>query len=247
MQHRPYRRIIRPFPAEDNEPFPYDRENYIRDVDYSTGRIEAVRSCFTLQSDLIRLFEYIEPADENLGAFSIRLYELLLRACTEIEANSKAILTANGYQKSGNWNMDDYKKINSSSRLCDYEVEVNIWRQSTRIFRPFEKWAQNESLPWYQAYNNIKHNRHENFKQANLENAVNAIAGVVAILFSQFYVDALHTRKELDFYSYHGGFFSENDLIFGIKPSQEWTDEERYEFNWVSLENSSDKFQLYSF
>ena len=45
-----------------------------------------------MQNDLVRLFEFIEPADENLSTYSYRTHELLIRSCIEAEANFKAIL-----------------------------------------------------------------------------------------------------------------------------------------------------------
>ena len=80
---------------------------YLKDGRYN-------RSSLPLSSilrDLNALYDYIEPSDDNLGVFSHRIYELLLRAATEFEANCKGILKAKGYSKPENeWYVKDYLK-----------------------------------------------------------------------------------------------------------------------------------------
>ena len=45
-----------------------------------------------LQADFRRLGEYVELNDANLSTFSHRLYELLVRTCTEFESLCKELL-----------------------------------------------------------------------------------------------------------------------------------------------------------
>ena len=255
MLTKPFRRIVRPFPEEVAshwpERFPYYRREssgYMEDQDYASGRIEAVRSYFTLERDLVRLFEYVEPADSNLGVFSIRLHEMLLRAAIEVEANCKAILVANGYRQARDWNISDYRKVDKSSRLSDYELKVIIWRSAPRVIRPFAEWAQGSSTAWYLAYNAVKHDRHRQFEQANIENTVTAVAAVRAILFSQFYINAFSPRQSVVMHSFDSDhFMTFEDSIFGLKPPQTWTDPERYDFDWSALEAMPDRFAQFPF
>ena len=256
MVDKPYWRIIRPFPVDPSsqirERFPYapggSTRSYLSDADYAPDRIELLRSYYTLERDFVRLLEFVEPTDSNLHVFSIRMYELLLRACTEVEANCKAILTANGYQEAGKWSISDYRKINESSRLSDYELRVIGWRQPPRVFRPLADWANDNSAPWYRAYNAVKHDRHREFEQANLENTINAIAAVRAILFSQFFVHSFRAQESIGMYTHDDEeWLSHEDSIFVLKPPQTWTDDERYDFDWNELRDLPDKFERYKF
>lgn len=137
MLDKPYRRIIRPFTlSEDGYSVGVLDDSYLMDSDYVPDRVTLIRAYNTIERDLVRLFEYVEPADANLATYSHRVYELLLRACTEFEANCKGILNANAYAKSGNWNIADYYRINSSSRLSVIDACPNWqWRTVAALAR----------------------------------------------------------------------------------------------------------------
>ena len=140
---KPYRRISRQFTNGK-----YGGQ-YIEHPQYAKSPEHYVRAFTLLLKDMKELFDYIEPADENLSCYSYRIHELLLRACIEVEANCKAILTENGYTKSKNMNMkNDYKKINISHRLSSYEVKMPFWHGVSSIRQPFSAWATGRSLPW---------------------------------------------------------------------------------------------------
>jgi hypothetical protein len=121
---RPYRRTARPF---INGNYPWGRRTYIRHRRFAQDPTMYVRGFRLLQNDLERLFEYIEPGDDNLKCYSFRVYEMLLRACVEVEANCKAILRENDYPAKKQWTMHDYSKINSSHNLSSFEVKLPYW------------------------------------------------------------------------------------------------------------------------
>ena len=96
-----------------------------------------VRAFLLLLKDLRELFDYVEPAEKNLSCYSYRIHALLLRACVEVEANCKAILSENGYARAGDWNMGDYKKIEQTHLLSEYEIKVPNWSGAQAVRRPF--------------------------------------------------------------------------------------------------------------
>jgi hypothetical protein len=163
----------------------YSAWAYIIDPEYATDPGHYVRALNLIQNDLRSLFEFIEPSDKCKEAYSYRVHALLMRACIEVEANFKAIFRENIFSKSKP-SMTDYKKIDKTHRLSSYEVLLPMWDLYPRIFKPFEPWKAGHTLPWYQAYNASKHNRHEAFKRANLENLVSAVAGLLVVISSQF-------------------------------------------------------------
>jgi hypothetical protein len=195
-----------------------------------------------------KLFDYIEPADNNLSCYSYRVHELLLRACVEIEANCKAILTENGYTKSGDMTMDDYKKINVSHRLSSYEVKVPFWNGTQDIRKPFLSWATGGSLVWYQRYNTTKHDRHDSFHLATFEQMIDAMGGLITLLSAQFYdydFSPGHVLLAVD--GPRDGMESSIGDYFRVKYPNDWPPDQQYDFDWQKLEHDADPFQEFDY
>ena len=182
-----------------------------------------------------------------MKCYSHQLYALLLRASTEFESNARAILSANGYKKSGNWNVNDYHKINAAMRLAEYTVTLPIWTGSHRRIQPFSPWASSPSLAWYQSYNTVKHNRASAFPSASLGNAVTAVAAVFAIVFAQFHILAFDPHHTVDMYSENNGALSHDSCLLHIEPPTSWPLVQSYDFDWDSLAGVQAPFQQYPF
>ena len=110
---RPYRRTVRP---HLHSGYPWSPE-YVRHPKFALEPEMYIRGFRLLQKDLEHLFEYIEPSDDNLKCYSLRVHELLFRACVEVEANCKAILRDNGCLQRRWWTMADYYKVDQSHCL----------------------------------------------------------------------------------------------------------------------------------
>ena len=54
---------------------------YIVDREYAKEPEHYTRAYHIIQNDLIQLFEYVEPADENWQTYSFRIHELFMRTC----------------------------------------------------------------------------------------------------------------------------------------------------------------------
>jgi len=130
-----------------------------------------------LVRDFLRICEFIEPVDAHLQVYSYRLYELLLRACTEFESLSREILEA------GNLNISDFVAIAPLLDLQRQNAIASFWRPVAAPLSPFKHWTPaNVSLPWYQGYNAVKHKRNAEFSRVTLENVRDAICGVFIIM-----------------------------------------------------------------
>ncbi len=162
---------------------------YMHDDRYLPNRWQVRQSIEMLYKDFEILFDYIEPCDSNENCYSLRIYELLLRTCTEIESNMKNILIKNGYRRSDDrdLNMSDYAVLNNSHFLSQFEVTMPNWTGKCKI-SPFEAWCEgiDNKLPWYAAYNHVKHNRQEKFNEATLKNATLALCGLLVLYSAQF-------------------------------------------------------------
>ena len=180
--NNPYYRIYRPSIRHNS--FDNLTSGYVRDVQFipEAERMSMLMAARLIVDDFEQLFEFIEPHTSNENVFSHRIYELLLRTCTEVESCCKGILHANDHAANS---MDDYKKIEQATHLSDYVVQYTNWFPSHYSVQPFSSWATGGSLSWYKAYNDVKHNRWQNFTQANLKNLLDAISGLLCVIYTQ--------------------------------------------------------------
>lgn len=255
-QSKPFHRNYRGIKNSPNSG--YSDWAYIVDRDYAQSPEHYTRALSIIQNDLIKLFEFIEPSDTNFDTYSYRTHELFMRTCIEIEANFKAILKENIFNpinKDGNprseewWNIKDYKKINKTHHLSSYKVILPIWSGNNSVFTPFKEWESGNTLSWYQAYNKSKHDRHSEFKQANLKNLLSAVSELVVILSSQFRTEDFSPGQTLMALETNSYFKTEPAIgeFFHIEFPNDWTDEELYDFNWSVLCNEKIKFEKIDF
>jgi len=247
----PYHRIWRPLKGYD--PLMYD-DKPTPSLDYLEDNMFAnqaeMQSLLTtahlIIRDLYELFNYVEPNDTNLSTFSHRIYELLLRTATEFESNCKGVLNANGYVTAGNMNIMDYFRIASVQRLSEYKVTFDRWAQ-THEFQPFAAWntVNFAPLPWYQGYNHVKHNRFTNFNEANLDNLMNAVSGLLCILHAQLG----ENMQSACFQGISMTQDSEGKVVTGsftiVAPT--FPENEQYEFIWETLKNNPNPVQSFTF
>lgn len=246
---KPYHRIWRPLKGYSwlsrmwGEDKPQISLDYLRDDLFANQQEK--RSLITttrlIIHDLYTLFNYVEPNDSNLNVFSHRIYELFLRTATEVESNFKGILVANNYQphNRGNLNIsNDYFKLANVLKLSEYGVTFKRWN-SNNIFKPFATWNTNSytPLPWYQSYNKVKHNRQDNFHEANMENLMNALAGLLCLLHAQF-------GEDMDIACFEGLSAVQYDQSqvntesFALY-TPAFTDAEQYEFVWDIIKQNN--------
>ncbi len=221
---------------------------YVTHPLYAADAVHYVRAFEVLQQDLLRLFEYIEPGDDNEATFSFRCLELLMRACGEVEANCKAILGANGYSKNGDLKMPDYRELEATHHLSSYYVRLPAWRGIRSVRRPFEEWANGGSPQWFRDYHGGKHNRHQEFPKANLGNVIDAMSGVVALLAAQYFTfDYRPQGIGTSIGQPSDGFEQAIGDYFEVKFPTDWSTAERYDFNWQILEKQPQPFAQLSF
>lgn len=252
---KPFHRIHRA-----HEPGPnsgYSNGAYIVDRDYAANAEHYVRAFTLIQKDLQDIFEYVEPADECRPAYSYRMHALLMRTCIEVEANFNAILKENTFTfPARSVNMNDYRKVDVSHHLSSFEVSLPIWNPAPLKVKPFGPWlpvrgtTQFAPLPWYQAYNASKHNRQDEFRKANLEALVTAVAGLLVLITAQFRSEdfsagdsSLSWGGNDDFHELEAATGS----LFRIKYPDDWTNAELYDFDWSVLKTQSNRFEKFDY
>lgn len=240
---RPYRRTCRQF--VDGSYAEGGRAEYIVHPKFSQSSDHYVRAFLILLKDIQELFDYIEPADRNLVCYSYRIHSMLVRACVEVEANCKAILRENGYSRAGEWNITDYRKIEKTHFLSSYQVKIPHWTGSSAIRMPFSAWSSaGGRLPWYQAYNTTKHDRHSAFDEATFLHLMDAVCGLLVILSAQYWtMDFSPGDSLLALEGPRDGTESAIGGLFRIKFPMNVPPDLRYEFDWRQLANEVDPFQ----
>ncbi len=231
----------------------YSSWAYIEDQRYANSGKNYIQSYQLIEKDIINLFEYIEPSDINLKTYSHRIHSLIIRLCIDIESNFKAILEENEYhRKTDDLNMSDYQKIYKTHKLSSYEIKIKNWHGENFIYQPFQSWDVNisdtktmKSLEWYQNYNIIKHNKHKEFQLANLENLLLAASGLVVLLCSQFGTQNLSdTPRVRGISSGEDDYFTHcQSDIFKVKFPNDFSDDEKYNFDWTVLSKEKNPFQ----
>jgi hypothetical protein len=131
-----------------------------------------------LIEQLEHICRIIHPVKENFQAFGHETRNVLILACTEVEAQWKNILKYNRVEKDRT-STSDYVELLEAMKLNEYEVALTYYPWLDPI-KPFKEWCNKrptKSLEWYEAYNRVKHNREEMFGDATLNRAIQAVTG----------------------------------------------------------------------
>lgn len=172
-----YPRIHRPCSTS----FPYEIPTYGGTIESSAIAVEV------LLDRLDHLFRVIEPDTSNLGAYGHEIRNLLLLACMEAETAWSSVLRANGYPD-GRWTTKDYVKLLGPLHLAEYELKLTSYPNVPPL-APFAGWnagCPTQSLAWYDAYNQTKHDREGAFKVGTLGHVINAVAAAIILFYAQF-------------------------------------------------------------
>jgi hypothetical protein len=138
-----------------------------------------------LVDQLERIFRVVHPTPANFQVFGHEIRNLLILASTEVEAHSKGILKANGAESTST---NDYVKLLSAMKLDEYAIFLSLspWLEPIKPFGGWDCSSPTKSLPWYDAYNAVKHDRESSFERATLINAIQAVCAIAVLLVAQF-------------------------------------------------------------
>lgn len=210
-----YPRIARPHSAYFTLPTLPNHEVFEDEIARSRGQLRS------LTSKLEHIFQHVHPEKRNYNTYSHEIRNLLIIACTEVEAQWKGVLRDNNYKnskttpnKAQNLKTSDYVILNDVMHLNEYSVKLRDYPWLESIL-PFEKWnpkSPTKSLAWYQAYNTVKHDGERKFENAKLIHVINALCACAVMLQAQF-----------------GQAQFKSDL-FDIETLPEWPGPERYIF-----------------
>jgi hypothetical protein len=195
-----------------------------------------------LKEHLEHICQVIYPCKENQSAFGNEIRNILILACTEVEGQWKSILKANGMVRD-RYDTNQYVKLLPAMRLDEYSVRFPYYPKMDDIW-PFQGWRDydpaqpglpgpTESLKWYAAYNRVKHDREENFKEASLLRTFEAITGFFVIMCAQHGWAFVEREKEAE------------TKFFFLKERPNW--EEKYQYKPEANSKMTFKSKPYPF
>ena len=181
-----YRRIWRGPTANF---LPGDSGPYLNETPFTHSFIGSLEQLESLFRNLGELFRVSHPAPDNLNSYGSAIRDLLILACTEVEAQWKAIAIENHLPPIlKHFNTKDYVKLLPAMKLNEYGISLLRYPGNPFVF-PFNNWNPadpTQSLDWYNAYNQVKHDREAHFKEATLGRAIYAVAACLVLLAAQF-------------------------------------------------------------
>lgn len=155
---------------------------------YDETYMRSIVAAESLFSEVKELFRVVEPEENNFDSYGHRIRELLILLCTEVEACWAGVLKVNDLeaQAKGRFTTKNYINVCDPLRLTEWKVKL---RDYSIGFHPFRYWnvlLPTSSLPWYDAYNKVKHDREGSFSLGTLQSVLHAAAALHIMQVSQF-------------------------------------------------------------
>ena len=155
---------------------------------YRNEYLSHLRQLELILEELKKVFRVIEPTIDNKDSYGNTLRNIIILSCTEIDCMMNNILKSNGYNvKDDRYTTNDYVKLKGALRLDEYSLEFNEY-EGMGVFSPYSHWNKEQptqSIPWYDIYNKVKHDRQTNLKYASMDIALASISSYAILLFSQ--------------------------------------------------------------
>ena len=134
----------------------------------------------TIDEDLHQFSRFVEFNEDNYKTYSVHLVRLYLAIGSEIDVVAKLLCRQIDPQKRPE-KITQYRPIITGQypQLQDLQIHV---RGTSITLTPWFGWNSGSSPAWWGRYNEVKHERHEHFKEACLENVLTSAAGLLVLL-----------------------------------------------------------------
>jgi len=134
-----------------------------------------------IERDLDELSRYVEFDEKNFDCFSIEIARILLATGAEVDVVCKQICSVVKPESPAK-NINDYRANIKSAFPRIPQFKVLLPRFGLTL-TPWDEWKKADGVPfWWTAYNKIKHQRDSVYHRANLNNALNAVAGLFVMV-----------------------------------------------------------------
>ena len=126
-----------------------------------------------MEEQFLNTNNYVDLNTDNFATYSLQFVNSILLTGAELDTLMKSYCN---FLLSDRKNISDYAGYILKNDSDIINQEVIVINGENLVINPFEGWQitnSSETLKGWKEYNNIKHNRNENFKFAKLENALN--------------------------------------------------------------------------
>lgn len=139
-----------------------------------------------LEEDFLNTIRYVQLHEDNFKTFSVEYTKQYQAICSEIDVVCKQfckVINSNSTVS----NIIEYAETILTSKPGMSEERVTIKKYKLDDLYPWKEWKlknndnKHKSPTWWRNYNNVKHNRLNNFQNANLGNVLNALAGLYVL------------------------------------------------------------------
>ncbi len=140
-----------------------------------------------LTSQLFAICRVVQPSSSTMSVYGHEIRNLLLLAATEVESHWRRVLTLNGASLKGS-STAMFFPTRDVLALPEYEVSFHQypWMEPVAPFRTWVATEPTKSLPWFDDYNAVKHNRDDEFHRATLQSAFEALAACAILTVARF-------------------------------------------------------------
>lgn len=132
-----------------------------------------------LENDLAQFSRFLEIAEPNFSSYSIELGRILFAAASEVDVVAKKYCLKLENNCTAD-NIGNYKTIITKHYPIFNATKVHLPRFGLTL-TPWNKWRTDTQPLWWRAYTKVKYERHEHFTEANLKNALNAVAALYVL------------------------------------------------------------------
>jgi len=156
-----------------------------------------------MEADFVHFMDFVPYTNQNKAIYSPKLLAMILQICGYIDtvfkemAKFKSIRKIPMCEKINSLERQNYRSYDITLARDAFETIYNLsinnggkliakldWVGDKEL-TPFSNFAQNRSPQWWYDYNNLKHNWASTIRRANMDNALEALAGA-------FLLNAVH-------------------------------------------------------
>lgn len=162
-------------------------------------RSDFIKKCWRyyliLEKRFIDTTQYVELSSDNFETYSLEYVNLLQSIGSEVDVFMKVICK---FDQSARKTITDYCKviIPKYPNIKEQSVSVQLLNEAIKPFKNWNSKKAKKSLPWWEAYDTVKHGRIDNYRLANLENVLKALSALY--LLEMYYLKDIAKADEMD-------------------------------------------------
>jgi len=137
-----------------------------------------------LDHDLELVSRYVEFCEPHFDVYSIEFAHILFAAASEVDVIAE-LLCKQLNPKARCRDINDYRAVLRAALPALPATHVLVPRYGLTL-TPWDNWKRPSNPDWWHSYNKVKHQRDVHFNKATLQNALNALGGLLIFTFYHY-------------------------------------------------------------